>query len=82
MRDFVAGIVAFALLVAAASLASGVILVWFPLKRWLGNLGRIRDFGEQLGQQGGKLNQMQSANAPLEFRQTFDILNRADPGRF
>ena len=60
------------------ALASGVVLVWFPLKRWLGNLGRIQAFGQQLQTQGGTLAGMaDDAAAPLEFRQTFEILNKA-----
>ncbi|MGM9516728.1 PAS domain-containing sensor histidine kinase [Roseateles sp. DB2] len=67
-----------ALALALSALASGVVLVWFPLKRWLGNLGRIQAFGQQLQTQGGALASMaDDAAAPLEFRQTFEILNKA-----
>ncbi len=67
-----------ALALALTSLASGVVLVWFPLKRWLGNLGRIQAFGEQLQTRGGQLSRVvDDAAAPLEFRQTFEILNKA-----
>jgi len=67
-----------ALALALSALASGVVLVWFPLKRWLGNLGRIQAFGQQLQTQGGALASVaDDAAAPLEFRQTFEILNKA-----
>ena len=67
-----------ALALALSALASGVVLVWFPLKRWLGNLGRIRAFGRQLQTQGGQLSGVaDDAAAPLEFRQTFEILDKA-----
>jgi signal transduction histidine kinase len=66
-----------ALLLSLLSLLGGVILVWFPLKRWLGNLGRIQTFGEELQTAGGRLSHVVDENAPLEFRQTFEILNRA-----
>ncbi|MBB2483835.1 PAS domain S-box protein [Mitsuaria sp. WAJ17] len=67
-----------ALALALSALASGVVLVWFPLKRWLGNLGRIQAFGQQLQTQGGALASMaDDIAAPLEFRQTFEILNKA-----
>ncbi|MDT9001711.1 ATP-binding protein [Paucibacter sp. APW11] len=66
-----------ALSLALLSLLSGVVLVWFPLKRWLGNLGRIQAFGEQIQMAGGRLSHVEDVNAPLEFRQTFEILNRA-----
>ncbi|HLO92798.1 MAG TPA: PAS domain S-box protein, partial [Burkholderiaceae bacterium] len=65
------------LALALSALASGVVLVWFPLKRWLGNLGRIQAFGQQLQTQGGALGVADDAAAPLEFRQTFEILNKA-----
>jgi len=66
-----------ALALALLSLLGGVILVWFPLKRWLGNLGRIKAFGEELQTAGGRLSHVVDEDAPLEFRQTFEILNRA-----
>lgn len=66
------------LALALTALASGVVLVWFPLKRWLGNLGKIQAFGEQLQTQGAPLHSMvNDGAAPLEFRQTFEILNKA-----
>ncbi|MDC8785955.1 PAS domain-containing sensor histidine kinase [Roseateles koreensis] len=67
----------FAMVLAFVGLCSGVILVWFPLKHWLGNLGRIQAFGEELGQAGGHLSHVIDEAAPLEFRQTFEILNKA-----
>lgn len=67
-----------ALALALTALGSGVVLVWFPLKRWLGNLGKIQAFGEQLQTQGGHLSSVApDGAAPLEFRQTFEILNKA-----
>jgi len=59
------------------SLLAGLGLVWWPLNRWLGNLGQIRAFGEQLQVSGGALSPMQTEDAPLEFRQTFEVLNQA-----
>ncbi len=67
-----------ALALALTALGSGVVLVWFPPKRWLGNLGKIQAFGEQLQTQGGQLSSVApDGAAPLEFRQTFEILNKA-----
>ncbi|WP_428510221.1 ATP-binding protein [Roseateles sp.] len=59
------------------SLLAGLAMVWWPLNRWLGNLGQIRTFGEQLKVSGGALSPMQAEDAPLEFRQTFEVLNQA-----
>ena len=65
-----------ALTLALLGLLVGVGLVWWPLRRWLGNLDRIRDFGQQL-ERRGELSAVHNDSAPLEFRQTFDVLNRA-----
>ncbi|MFG6447871.1 ATP-binding protein [Roseateles sp. BYS180W] len=67
-----------ALTLALAALASGVVLVWFPLKRWLGHLGSIRDFGQRLQDRARVLDAVaDTEDAPLEFRQTFVVLNQA-----
>lgn len=66
-----------ALGLALLGLLMGVGLVWWPLRRWLGNLQRIQDFGKQLERQGGSLSEVRNEHAPLEFRRTFDVLNRA-----
>ncbi|WP_310387861.1 ATP-binding protein [Roseateles sp.] len=68
---------AFALSLAALSLLASLGLVWWPLKHWLGNLGQIQAFGEQIQVAGGVLSPMLSEDAPLEFRKTFEVLNQA-----
>ncbi|MDO9237982.1 MAG: ATP-binding protein [Aquabacterium sp.] len=60
-----------------SALLAGCLLVWFPLRYWLGNLNRIRQFGEQMKVSGGDLTQMLAPDAPLEFRKTFEVLNQA-----
>jgi signal transduction histidine kinase len=67
----------FALSLAGLSLLASLSLVWWPLKHWLGNLGRIQAFGEQMQVAGGVLSPMLAEDAPLEFRKTFDVLNQA-----
>lgn len=66
-----------ALGLSALGLLIGLALVWWPLNHWLGNLGRIQTFGEQLQVSGGALSPMLADDAPLEFRKTFEVLNQA-----
>ena len=78
--EYVAGeiwkVTRYALMIALASLALGIGLIRIPLRRWLGNLDRIRAY-EWEYQDGSSLPQeLLSADAPLEIRQTFDVLNR------
>jgi PAS domain S-box-containing protein len=68
---------AFALSLAGLSLLASLALVWWPLKHWLGNLGQIQAFGEQMQVAGGVLSPMLTEDAPLEFRKTFEVLNQA-----
>ncbi|MGS0756391.1 histidine kinase dimerization/phospho-acceptor domain-containing protein, partial [Roseateles sp. GG27B] len=67
----------FALGLALAGLLTSMLLVWRPLNNWLGNLGQIRAFGEQLQVNDGTLAPILTADAPVEFRRTFEALNQA-----
>jgi signal transduction histidine kinase len=60
---------------ALAGVVLGAGLVWWPLKRWLGQLGRLEAFGELL-QGGAAPGRVQADEAPLEFQRTFAVLNR------
>jgi signal transduction histidine kinase len=66
-----------ALVLAGASVIGGLILIRFPLVRWLGNLNRIPAF-EQAMHRGLAAPEMLVADeAPTEFRETFEVLSRA-----
>jgi signal transduction histidine kinase/DNA-binding response OmpR family regulator len=81
-------VVKMAFLLGAASLLGGLLLIWFPLKRWLGPLQQAHlTFG--LGVTGGDGSGTGTGtevddddaikairNAPLEFRQTLLTLER------
>jgi len=69
-------IVKIAMALGAASLAGGLLLIWFPLNRWLGNLQRAQV--AQLGviDGGAAADPDLIENAPLEFRQTLIALQR------
>lgn len=66
-----------ALWLALAGLVFGLLLIRWPLTNWLGNLDRIRHLQAEL-QAGTAASQPGlSADAPIEFRQTFEVLNQA-----
>lgn len=66
-----------ALLLALASVAGGLVLIWFPLARWLGKLGQVQAF-EQAFDRGDAPTALPTGDeAPIEFRQTFEVLGRA-----
>lgn len=66
-----------ALALALASLAGGLVLIRFPLVRWLGDLSRVQQF-EQAMTGGGTAPALPGADdAPSEFRATFEVLGRA-----
>ena len=62
---------------AVLGVVGGMALIRPPLKRWLGQLERIGDLGQGLegGQQLAR-NALLS-DAPVEFRRTFEVLDRA-----
>ena len=77
--DSIAGAI-WELVLAAAELAvagfvGGLVLIWFPLKRWLSALDRIRLF-EQHSAEKVDVEALSPADVPLEFRPTFELLSR------
>ncbi len=61
---------------ASIGLVAGVALVWWPLRRWLGQLDRVRDLGARLQQGGQAVPPMATDEAPLEFQRTFEVVNQ------
>jgi signal transduction histidine kinase/ActR/RegA family two-component response regulator len=68
-------IVATAAALAMAGFGGGLLLIWFPLKRWLSALDRIRLF-EQHSAETGDIEALSASAVPLEFRPTFELLSR------
>jgi signal transduction histidine kinase len=66
-----------ALLLAVVSLVGGLLLIRMPLVHWLGHLGRLRTLEAGLRSGGPGLRDALDDNAPIEFRQTFEVLNQA-----
>lgn len=65
-----------ALFIAAACFFLGIALIRIPLRSWLGNLDRMRAFEWEFQSGSAKPQDLLSNDAPIEIRQTFDILNR------
>ncbi len=63
-------------LLALASFIGGAALIWFPLRRWLGAIERVRTFETAVlqGKPGDSARLMDSL--PLEFHQIFALLER------
>jgi signal transduction histidine kinase/ActR/RegA family two-component response regulator len=64
-------LVKLALALGTASLAGGLLLIWFPLKRWLGNLQYVQGLALGAGYESDESANLELIkDAPLEFRQT------------
>jgi len=69
------------LLITAAGLAlagfvGGLLLIWFPLRRWLSSLDRIRLFEQHAAEKSESDEPLSIADVPLEFRPAFALLDR------
>lgn len=67
----------YALALALGSLIGGLILIRVPLMHWLGDLEQIQSFEESMRSGNRQPRKLSADNAPIEFKQTFDVLNRA-----
>jgi PAS domain S-box-containing protein len=65
-----------AALLACASLAGGLLLIWFALKRWLGTLDRVRTFERDFQLGIGNADVALMRDLPSEFRNAFEVLIR------
>ncbi len=64
------------LMLAIASLIGGFLIIWFPLKRWLGTLDRIGAFESGFGSAGEAAESALIQDVPLEFRPAFELVQR------
>ncbi|RQP21918.1 PAS domain-containing sensor histidine kinase [Albitalea terrae] len=65
-----------AMLLAGIGMAAGIVLIRWPLRRWLGWLGRIDSMGDELSHGVVPDALRFPDDAPVEFRRTFDVLSR------
>jgi PAS domain S-box-containing protein len=79
--DLVAGefwsLALLALGLSLCALVSGVVLIWFPLKRWLGNFDRVRAREQDILSGAVEVNALVDSDAPQEIKHTFEVLSRA-----
>ena len=61
---------------ALASLLGGLLLIWFPLRHWLGTLDRVNSFERDFRGDGQAANAALIDDVPLEFRPAFEVLQR------
>ena len=66
----------FAIVTACGSMLGGLALIWFPLKRWLGTLDRVRAFERDFRTDAVGAAAALSADVPSEFREPFEVLQR------
>ncbi|MFN4327225.1 MAG: ATP-binding protein [Azonexus sp.] len=65
-----------ALLLAAGSLLGGLLLIWMPLRRWLGTLDRVRAFDSETPRGRAVSEEVSIDDLPLEFRPAFAVMQR------
>ena len=58
------------------SLVGGLLMIWFPLKRWLGTLDRVYAFERGIHETSTTADAELLDDLPLEFRGTFEVLQR------
>ncbi len=62
---------------AFVALIGGVVVIWFPLKRWLGNFDRVRANEQRVLTGEMDVEDLLDQDAPAEIRHTFEIISRA-----
>ncbi|WP_341912861.1 ATP-binding protein [Polaromonas sp. YR568] len=62
---------------ALAGVAGGLLLIWFPLRHWLGSLERVNTFKADFSDHGDPaMRPLLLQSLPLEFRPTFEVLDQ------
>lgn len=65
-----------AVALALAGFAGGLLMIWFPLRHWLGTLERANTFKAEFPRHRDPAASALLQTLPLEFRPTFEILDR------
>jgi len=61
---------------ALSSLLGGLLLIWFPLRHWLGALERVQTFERDFRLDANAADAALVDDLPLEFRPAFEVLQR------
>ncbi|MDI1268388.1 MAG: ATP-binding protein [Polaromonas sp.] len=59
-----------------AGVAGGLMLIWFPLRHWLGSLERVNTFQAEFPRHGDRAATSLLQSLPQEFRPTFEVLDQ------
>ena len=70
------GLIRVAMASAVGGLIGGLLIIWFPLKRWLGALERVDAFEHAPVTKPGNEHDLRIENLPTEFRPAFEMLKR------
>ena len=70
------GLIRVAMASAVAGLIGGLLIIWFPLKSWLGALERVDEFEHAPVSKPGNDKDLRIENLPTEFRPAFEMLKR------
>lgn len=62
---------------ALASLMAGLLVMWFPLRNWLGTLDRVRAFEHQFAVDDPVAAETLLHDVPAEFRPAFEVVQRS-----
>lgn len=62
---------------ALLAVVVGALVIWVPLKRWLGNFDRVRAREKDILSGAIDVSALLDRDAPMEIRRTFEILSRA-----
>jgi PAS domain S-box-containing protein len=62
---------------ALLAVVIGALVIWVPLKRWLGNFDRVRVHEKDILSGAVDVAALLDRDAPMEIRRTFEILSRA-----
>ncbi len=65
-----------AVAVGLGSLVGGLVLIRYPLSRWLGTLDRVQAFERDMASGAVVDGQLLAGDVPEEFRRVFDLLTR------
>ncbi|MDH4395379.1 MAG: ATP-binding protein [Limnobacter sp.] len=65
-----------ALILGVFSLGGGLVVIWFPLQKWLGTLEKVYGFENTSNQHDSAATNLLIQDVPSEFRPAFELLKR------
>lgn len=65
-----------ALVLGILSLGGGLLVIWFPLQKWLGTLEKVYEYENTKGVHDSRAAELLIHDVPSEFRPAFELLKR------